>query len=53
MFFSPMPCCCCGVLGYPFPNMSYDEIREDVLTIIASEDVSGLFFGGIAELNGD
>ena len=42
-----MPCCCCGVLGDPFPNMSYDEIPEDVVTKIAAEDVYGMFFGGI------
>jgi len=42
-----MPCCCCGVLGDPYPYTSYEEIPEYDLTRVAAGDVYGLFFGGI------
>lgn len=48
--FAPMPCCCCGALGDPYPGTLWEDITEEQRAIVAVQDVYSFYFGmlGIA-----
>jgi hypothetical protein len=45
--FAPMPFCCCGVLGDPYPGTPYEQITEEQWATTGVQDTYSFYFGSI------